>query len=68
MGSSWEIEIKGFDPFSKQSGGTLDLSKSRVAIYSGNGQGKTCISRMFRATDTDAGALPVGIPNQGSSS
>ncbi|MDD7554366.1 AAA family ATPase [Schaalia hyovaginalis] len=64
MGFSWEIKVKGFGPFSSRAGGTLHLNNARVAIYSGNGQGKTCISRLFRAAEPDAGSLPAGIINR----
>ena len=64
MSFSWEIKLKGFGPFATQAGGTLTLSNSRIAIYSGNGQGKTCISRLFRAADNDAGALAGNIINR----
>lgn len=55
MESRWDISIKGFGPFSAPSGGTIEVGgkqrASKVALYSGNGQGKTCLSRMFRAAE-----------------
>ncbi|MGI6536533.1 MAG: AAA family ATPase [Eggerthellaceae bacterium] len=54
---NWDIALKGFGPFSNQSGGSMNLSDSRVSIYSGNGQGKTSISRLFRAADNDSAEL-----------
>lgn len=68
MGFSWEIKVKGFGPFSNRAGGTLQLNNAHVVIYSGNGQGKTCISRLFRAAESDAGSLPTGVINRDSSS
>lgn len=43
------------------------LGDSRVAIYSGNGQGKTCLSRLFRAAEPGTGCLPDRIINYDSS-
>lgn len=50
---TWNIALKGFGLFSEQLNANLGLSGSKVAIYAGNGQGKTCISRLFRAVDAD---------------
>lgn len=51
---SWDIGIRGFGPFAAQAGGDMELTSSRVVIYSANGQGKTCISRLFRAAGAGA--------------
>lgn len=64
MEFSWEIKIKGFGPFATQAGGLMSLNNSRVAIYSGNGQGKTCISRLFRTADADAQPLADSVINR----
>lgn len=66
MDFSWNIKIRGLGPFAQQAGGSMELSDSRVAVYAGNGQGKTCISRLFRAAEPGAGSLPDHIINYGS--
>lgn len=57
----WEIKVKGFGPFISSSGGVMEAKckrhGERVALYSGNGQGKTCLSRMFRAARRECDAL-----------
>lgn len=68
MRFTWDIKIKGFGPFAQQAGGSMALSGSRVALYSGNGQGKTCISRLFRAAEPGTGNLPTRIINYDSKS
>ena len=50
---TWNITFKGFGPFKDLLNAELILSASKVAVYAGNGQGKTCISRLFRAADQD---------------
>ncbi|MBQ9000341.1 MAG: AAA family ATPase, partial [Eggerthellaceae bacterium] len=69
MSFSWEIKIKGFGPFATQSTGTVNRDQQRarakVAIYSANGQGKTCISRVFRAVEVGADALTDTNVTQG---
>ena len=50
---TWNIAFKGFGLFKDQLNAELKLSASKVAVYAGNGQGKTCISRLFRAADQD---------------
>lgn len=67
MGFTWDIKVKGFGPFAQAAGGSMPLGDSRVAIYSGNGQGKTCVSRLFRAAEPGTGNLPNRIINYGSS-
>ena len=62
---SWDIRIKGFGPFVAQAGGDMELTNSRVAIYSANGQGKTCISRLFRAAGAGADGLIAPSINRG---
>jgi hypothetical protein len=61
MSFSWEIKVKGFGPFTKQSIGKISRdqprARAKVAIYSGNGQGKTCLSRMFRAVEVGKNTL-----------
>ena len=64
MSFSWEIKVKGFGPFAAQAGGKMTLGSSRVALYSGNGQGKTCMSRLFRAADSDAGGVSDSVINR----
>ena len=69
MSFSWEIKVKGFGPFATQSTGTVGRDQSRarakVAIYSANGQGKTCLSRMFRAAEVGADTLTDSNITQG---
>ena len=50
---TWNITLKGFGLFKNCLSAKLQLSTSKVAVYAGNGQGKTCISRLFRAADQD---------------
>lgn len=66
MAFFWDIRLKGFGPFVQTAGGSMSLSDSRVAVYSGNGQGKTCISRLFRAAEPETGSLPHHIINYNS--
>lgn len=63
MSFSWNIKVMGFGPFARQAGGSMELSDSRVAVYAGNGQGKTCISRLFRAAEPGTGNLPDHLIN-----
>lgn len=50
---TWNIAFKGFGPFKNWLNAEFRLSASKVAVYAGNGQGKTCISRLFRGADQD---------------
>lgn len=68
MGFTWDIKVKGFGPFAHVAGGRLSLEDSRVAVYSGNGQGKTCISRLFRAAEPGSGKLPEHVLTHGCNS
>lgn len=69
MSFYWEIKVKGFGPFATQSAGTVYRDQknalAKVAIYSGNGQGKTCLSRMFRAVEVGADTLTDSNITQG---
>lgn len=69
MSFSWEIKTKGFGPFATQSTGTIKRDQPRacakVAIYSANGQGKTCLSRLFRAAEVGVDALNDSNITQG---
>ena len=65
MAFSWEINVKGFGPFEASLSADLQLSKSKVAIYAGNGEGKTCLSRLFRAGEQDAPPLSDTIITRG---
>lgn len=65
MGFIWEIKVKGFGPFANEAGGTLNLSKSRTAVYAGNGQGKSCISRLFRAAEAGTPSLRASSITRG---
>ncbi|MDO4537965.1 MAG: AAA family ATPase [Coriobacteriales bacterium] len=69
MSFSWDVKIKGFGPFFTQSTGSINRNQPRarakVAIYSANGQGKTCLSRMFRAVEVGAGILTDSNITQG---
>lgn len=64
MSFIWDIKIQGFGPFSQHAGGIMQLNSSRVAMYSGNGQGKTCISRLFRAVELGPEKLPEHFVNR----
>lgn len=64
MSFIWDIKIQGFGPFSQRAGGIMQLNSSRVAMYSGNGQGKTCISRLFRAAELGPEKLPEHFINR----
>ncbi len=62
---SWDIRIKGFGPFAAQTGGSMELADSRVAMYAANGQGKTCVSRLFRVAEAGASDLNASSINRG---
>ena len=68
MSFAWDIKVKGFGPFAQAAGGRMSLEDSRVAVYSGNGQGKTCISRLFRAAEPRSENLPEYVLSHGCSS
>lgn len=51
MSYTWDIKLNGFGPFAQVAGGIMSFDQPRVAIYAGNGQGKTSISRLFRLTE-----------------
>lgn len=68
MSFIWDIKVKGFGPFAQPAGGRMSLEDSRVAVYSGNGQGKTCISRLFRAAESGCGNLPEHVISHGCNS
>lgn len=50
---NWILKIKGFGPFDQQLNWTMEARSSKIAIYAGNGQGKTAISRLFRLVEND---------------
>lgn len=63
---SWEIEVKGFGPFTDGVKNVIKFSTSRVSVYAGNGQGKTCLSRLFRGAELGADAISDGMISRGS--
>ena len=63
---NWSFKLSGIGPFSRQLTSTLNLTKSRVAIYAGNGTGKTSISRMFRLAESQGVADPSKFITRGS--
>ena len=65
MPGSWDIRIDGFGPFERQTTWHIPLADPHVAIYAGNGQGKTCLSRLFRAAEAGPGTLPESLVSKG---
>lgn len=48
---NWRLKLKGFGPFDTQLDWLMSSSTAKVAIYAGNGQGKSTISRLFRLAE-----------------
>ncbi|BAK44746.1 AAA family ATPase [Eggerthella sp. YY7918] len=72
MSFEWAFKVKGFGPFGNQANGTMRSNRqkpiAKVAVYSGNGQGKTCLSRLFRAAEVGANQLTDSNITRGYSS
>ena len=49
---NWRLKLKGFGPFDSQLDWQMNAGSAKVAIYAGNGQGKSTISRLFRLVET----------------
>lgn len=62
---SWEIHIKGFGPFSSSTNLGIGFKTSKVSIYAANGQGKTCLSRMFRSAELPSSDMPDSLVSNG---
>lgn len=62
---SWEIHIKGFGPFSSSTNLGIGFKTSKVSIYAANGQGKTCLSRMFRSAELPSSGMPDSLVSNG---
>ena len=58
---SWDIQVKGFGPFVSNTKISFGFNTSKVSVYASNGQGKTCISRMFRAGELGTEAVHDGL-------
>lgn len=64
----WNIQIKGFGPFSSSTKASIDFQSSKVAIYACNGQGKTYLSRMFQAGELGGDSISDAMISRGSKS
>lgn len=62
---NWILKIKGFGPFDQQLNWTMEACSSKIAIYAGNGQGKTAISRLFRLVENNQTAIPSDLVTRG---
>lgn len=63
--NQWELSITGFGQFGTKSDNFIEFGSSQVAVYAGNGQGKTCISRLFRAAEMGPSAMSDAIITKG---
>lgn len=62
---SWQLKLKGFGPFDHQLNWTMSANSSKVAIYAGNGRGKTTISRLFRLAENPQTPIPPTLITKG---
>lgn len=64
----WNLQIKGFGPFSSNTKASIDFQSSKVAIYACNGQGKTYLSRMFQTAELSGDSISDAMISRGSKS
>lgn len=65
MSGNWDIAVSGFGPFSKSTELHLPFGGLGAVVYAGNGWGKTCLSRLFRAAEMGADTLSDALVSHG---
>ena len=63
---NWRLKLKGFGPFDTQLDWSMSAGSAKVAIYAGNGQGKSTISRLFRLVENPQIPFPSSLITTGS--
>ncbi len=62
---NWRLKLKGFGPFDTQLDWSMSASLAKVAVYAGNGQGKSTISRLFRLAENQQAPFPSDLITRG---
>ena len=62
---NWRLKLKGFGPFDTQLDWSMSAGSAKVAIYAGNGQGKSTISRLFRLVENPQTPFPSSLITTG---
>lgn len=62
---NWRLKLKGFGPFANQLDCSMSSSSAKAAIYAGNGQGKSTISRLFRLAENPQMTCPRDLITRG---
>lgn len=62
---NWRLKLKGFGPFETQLDWSMSAGSAKVAIYAGNGQGKSTISRLFRLVENPHMFCPKDLITRG---
>lgn len=62
---NWRLKLKGFGPFDTQLDWSMSSSSAKAAIYAGNGQGKSTISRLFRLAENPQVPCPRDLITRG---
>lgn len=62
---NWRLKLKGFGPFDAQLDWSMSAGSAKVAIYAGNGQGKSTISRLFRLVENPHMFCPKDLITRG---
>lgn len=62
---NWRLKLKGFGPFDTQLDWSMSAGSAKVAVYAGNGQGKSTISRLFRLVESPQTPCPRDLITRG---
>ena len=62
---NWQLKLKGFGPFDTQLDWSMSAGSAKVAVYAGNGQGKSSISRLFRLAENPQEPCPRDLITRG---
>ena len=62
---NWRLKLKGFGPFETLLDWSMSAGSAKVAIYAGNGQGKSTISRLFRLVENPHTFCPKDLITRG---
>ena len=62
---NWQLKLKGFGPFDTQLVWSMSSGSTKAAIYAGNGQGKSTISRLFRLAENPQTPCPRDLITRG---